>query len=500
MINHKFNKTIQSSLFTLVSIFILIVSTQSLSKENKQRRYLNEQPIVFTTMDNKTTNAFEGYIEVPENRNKSGSHLIPVKYVRFPATGNKNGSPIIYLSGGPGGSGIDTAKYPNFRFPLFMALREFGDVIALDQRGTGASNTTPKCVSSQTLPLTSKLTNKQVTQLYQQSANECVAFWQAQGVDILGYTTAQSALDLEDLRKHLEAKKITLWGISYGSHLAFAAMKSLKGKIDKVIIASAEGLNQTVKLPKETDTYFDRLQRAVNTQDAAAKAYPDIKKMMLRVHDQLDKNPLMLSIPQKDGSEMEMLFQKFHLQIIASSMIADPQRGVRHLLMLYKTLEQGDHIALIEILKRGYFDNKPISFNAMSFAMDIASGISDERLTLVNEQAKTSLLGLALNFPMPQLNKAVKGLDLGDRFREDPVSDIPTLLLTGTLDGRTYIESQKSATKDLSNLTRIQINNAGHNLFMVSPKVTNVMKLFLSDKEISTKSITVNLPEFGPRK
>jgi pimeloyl-ACP methyl ester carboxylesterase len=277
-------------------------------------------------------------------------------------------------------------------------------------------------------------------------------------------------------------------------------MKSLKGKIDKVIIASAEGLNQTVKLPKETDTYFDRLQRAVNTQDAAAKAYPDIKKMMLRVHDQLDKNPLMLSIPQKDGSEMGLLFQKFHLQIIASSMIADPQRGVRHLLMLYKTLEQGDHIALIEILKRGYFDNKPISFNAMSFAMDIASGISDERLALINDQAKTSLLGLALNFPMPQLNKAVKGLDLGDRFREDPVSDIPTLLLTGTLDGRTYIESQNSATRGLSNLTKIQINNAGHNLFMVSPQVTKVMKLFLSNKEITLKSITINLPEFGPIK
>jgi pimeloyl-ACP methyl ester carboxylesterase len=218
--------------------------------------------------------------------------------------------------------------------------------------------------------------------------------------------------------------------------------------------------------------------------------------MMHRVHRKLDKEPMNVSIPQKNGSTLEMLFQKIHLQIIASSMIADPQRGVKHLLMLYKTLDQGVDMALVEILKRGYFNNEPISFNLMSFAMDIASGITEERLAVVHEQAKTSLLGLALNFPMPQLNKAVSELDLGDSFREDPISDIPTLLLTGTLDGRTYMASQKLATQGLSNLTQVQVTNAGHNLFMVSPKVTNVIKLFLSNKEVKTESIFIELPSF----
>ena len=135
----------------------------------------------------------------------------------------------------------------------------------------------------------------------------------------------------------------------------------------------------------------------------------------------------------------------------------------------------------------------------MSFAMDIASGITKKRLALVNKQAQSSLLGLTLNFPMPQLNKAVKGLDLGDSFRQDPISDIPTLLLTGTLDGRTYIDSQEQATQGLLNLTQVKIINAGHNLLMVSPEVTNVIKLFLGDKEITTKTITIDLPDFTPR-
>ena len=58
---------------------------------------------------------------------------------RIPANGTpaqRIGS-LIMNPGGPGGSGIDSAK--GSRLPLFMAMREFGDVIAFDQRGTGMS-------------------------------------------------------------------------------------------------------------------------------------------------------------------------------------------------------------------------------------------------------------------------------------------------------------------------------------------------------------------------
>ena len=47
------------------------------------------------------------------------------------------------IAGGPGGSGISTAR--GSRFPLFMAMREFGDVIAFDQRGVGQSQGNLRC-------------------------------------------------------------------------------------------------------------------------------------------------------------------------------------------------------------------------------------------------------------------------------------------------------------------------------------------------------------------
>ncbi|WP_417624472.1 alpha/beta fold hydrolase [Paremcibacter congregatus] len=455
-----------------------------------------EKAIVFETMDGKKADAFEGVIQIPENRANPDSRMIPLNYVRFPATGKTPGSPIIYLAGGPGGSGIMTAKYPQFRFPLFMALRQYGDVIALDQRGTGASKAGLTCRSSKLLPQTEVLTDVKVTALYRAAAQECVDRWKDQGIDIYGYTTLESVRDLDALREHFQAQKITLWGISYGSHLALAALKQIPDRIEKVVIASAEGLDQTVKLPVRTDAYFDRLQQAINSQPAAAEAYPDVKAMIRRVHEKLDAQPLAIKIPLKDGGALDFLFQRSHMQGLASGMIADPGRGAPYLLGLYRSLDQGDTDMLVMELKRGYFNDPVISFTAMSFGMDIASGITPARHVLIREQSKTSLLGLMLNFPMPQLDRVVDGLDLGDDFRRAPVSDVPTLLLTGTLDGRTYVEGQREATAGLSNLTQVTVVNGGHNLFMLSPEVTEVIGTFLSGEEVRRTEIIVPLPSF----
>lgn len=483
-------------LFNVLLVLISFLTSQHLAAQPKS--YPNEKPIEFSTMDGVTTDAYEGFIQVPENRNNPKSRLIPVKYVRFPSTNKTPSSPIIYLSGGPGGSGIQTAKYPNFRFPLFMALREFGDVIALDQRGTGASKIVPKCKSSQIIPLNKPLTDVEVANRHKLAAAECMGFWRQEGADPLGYTSIQNALDIDDLRQYLKAEKVTLWGISYGSHLALTSLKVMADKIDKVVIASAEGLNQTVKLPARTDAYFKRLQLAINTQPNAQKIYPDIISLIKRVHHKLDGNPIPTKIPLKDGSHLDFLFQKRHMQFIASGMISDPQRGVVPLLAMYQGLDQDDHSVLAMALKSGYFNDEQISLELMSFAMDVASGITKERLALVEQQAKTSLLGQYLNFPMPHLNQQISGLDLGDSFRQKPISNVPTLLLTGTLDGRTYSESQKESIQGLNNVHQVTIENAGHNLFMVSPGVTDVIKTFLAGEEVTRNKITIPIPSFLP--
>ena len=54
--------------------------------------YANEVEIVFEN-DGQKVQAFEGSIQAPENRSDKNSRLIPLHYLRFPATGKNPGLP-----------------------------------------------------------------------------------------------------------------------------------------------------------------------------------------------------------------------------------------------------------------------------------------------------------------------------------------------------------------------------------------------------------------------
>ncbi len=76
------------------------------------------------------------------------------------------------------------------------------------------------------------------------------------------------------------------------------------------------------------------------------------------------------------------------------------------------------------------------------------------------------------------------------------MSDVPTLLLTGTLDGRTYPQAQKEAVTGLSNVTAVTVVHAGHNLFMSSPKVTETIQQFMRGEAVASDEIVLPLPNF----
>lgn len=198
------------------------------------------EPFEFEARDGTVVGAERGTMMVPENRGDPSGREIELGFVRFRSTSANPGSPIIYLAGGPGGSGVATARGP--RFPLFMAMREFGDVIAFDQRGTGWSDAIPECATEYRFSEGGPVNLQTAVQVLDQAADQCADFWREQGVDLSGYSTAGSARDLDDLRRGLGAQRVSLWGISYGSHLAFAALKQMGESIDRVVLAAAEGL------------------------------------------------------------------------------------------------------------------------------------------------------------------------------------------------------------------------------------------------------------------
>jgi pimeloyl-ACP methyl ester carboxylesterase len=217
--------------------------------------------------------------------------------------------------------------------------------------------------------------------------------------------------------------------------------------------------------------------------------YPDVRDLIRRVLDRVESDPPKYTIRGLDGDSVEVSICRFDLQIITSYLIADPQQ-IRTLLWAYREADQG---------RFGFFTRfltQPARIRGMPELMDIASGISAERLQRVQSQAKTALLGDALNFPMPHLREALPDLDLGEDFRAPLTSDRPALFLSGTLDGRTYPESHAEVAAGFSQGAVVTIENAGHNLFFSHPELPNLIAEFFAGAPAITTRFTAPLPEF----
>ncbi|MDQ4088226.1 MAG: alpha/beta hydrolase, partial [Pseudomonadota bacterium] len=152
---------------------------------------LRVEPYTFRLADGSELAAERGRFTVPEDRTDPRSRWIEIGFVRFRSTNPNPGNPIVYLAGGPGGSGVATAQGP--RQPIFLALRAVADVIALDQRGVGLSNHIPPCTAPRRLDPNLVLGEESLTAYYRETLAACAAQWRAAGVAIGGYDTEQSA-------------------------------------------------------------------------------------------------------------------------------------------------------------------------------------------------------------------------------------------------------------------------------------------------------------------
>jgi len=459
----------------LALMFALLAASPVLAQSPTSEAY------TYRASDGRTIDADRGVIYVLENRDDPGSREIPLAWMRLRSPADSPSAPIVYLAGGPGGSGIATLDGP--RQPMFLALLEVADVIVFDQRGVGASGALPRCQVEAPFDASQPLTEVTYTAYAAQTFETCVAEWQGQGIDLSGYTTEEAADDVADLAASLGERRVNLMGISYGTHLAFSILRRHPELVDRVVLASVEGPDQTVKLPAAVDAAFERIDAAV----------PDLElvELMHRVH-QAYAQPQPLTIHGPNGETATFYADAFALQMMAGFIAKNPD-GVSDLALFYSALDQGAGDAIAPFIY-GAFLAEPMAFSGMTEATDIASGVSLERRRLLAEQAPSSLLGLAVNFPMPQLVDALPGQDLGDAFRAPVLWNGPALILSGDLDIRTPMDEQATAIAGLSGAQTILVHNGGHDLFEAHPDVPGILVEFFSGRPVTIERLDLPAP------
>lgn len=456
---------------------------------------LKIKPYIFENGKGEKVDAELGVLLVPENRSDTQSNLIELAFVRFKSIAKNPGPPIVYLAGGPGGSGIGTAR--GSRFPLFMALREIGDVIAFDQRGTGSSKPNLGCFDRLDIPLDVAPSRAAILKTVSESSKQCASYWgDLQRVDLAGYNTNESADDLEDLRKALGARQISLWSISYGTHLALATIRRHPQSIHRAILAGTEGPDHTYKLPSNIQKHLEDLAVVIKADPEIGKEIPDFLGLMKSVFDRLDKEPAVVEITDpRTKQKVKITVNKFVLQYIVANNIG--------------TTVTASYPALFYRASKGDYTNPAqVWFNisrqglgsAMSYMMDCASGLTAARRERIQREAKGTLLEDLSNYPFPDICEEWKAPDLGDTFRSPVRSDVPVLFISGTLDARTPVSNAEEYRVGFLNSTHLIIEGAVHSdpLFLSSPKIKDVMLEFLKGLPVSTTRIILPPMKFAP--
>lgn len=427
-------------------------------------------------------------LDVPRRHSQPDGPRMQLKVVRLRATAaDGSAAPVVYLAGGPGGSGIDTAR--GSRWPVFDQVRREADVLLLDQRGAGLSQPPPDCPHETRFDDTQPLQRDAALRALQATAAQCVAFWRQAGVDLGAYTTAESAADLDDLRRALGVPRISLWGMSYGTHLALATMRLHGAGLERVVLMGTEGPDDTLKLPLASDAVLQELAVL-----ARKDGFNDLAGSVTRVLQALREQPRQGRSHMHDGKPVTIGL--YDAQITIANMLG--QRITQQWLpLVLREAEHGnyDPLADLVLIGRGEFARFP----AMGLAMDVASGQSPQRRARAEAQARQSLFGDGLNFPFPAIGEGLGLVDLGEGFRAPLRSDVPVLFISGTLDGRTPPANADALRPGLRNAHALRVRNASHHneLWTGHPAIARSIADFLAGHAVADAVLEVPPPVFA---
>lgn len=434
-----------------------------------------------------------GRLTVLESRARPDGATIELAFVRLKTRASRPEPPVVWLAGGPGGSGIEDAEGPILQ--LFQAITEFSDVVALDQRGMGRSRPRLECPGRFNLPLDRPMERELVLAAFRQSAAICREHWAARGVDLASYNTAESARDIDDLRKALGVPRVSLLAGSYGTHLALATIRLFEGSVARTVLFGVQGPDHMERMPADYQRVLDSIDRMVRRTPLLAARMPSFLGVVETVLKRLERSPeRMPSVDPATGKPGSIVLGKFDLQCYTRNLLGSREQ-IAKLPGLYLAMKAGDFRELASSSMNGRRSPSP---PAVDFTMRCASGASPERRRKARSQAAETVLGYSTDFPLPDVCDAWGTSDLGPEFRAPIASSVPVLLVSGTLDAYTPPDNAKEVLAGLPNGRHVLVDGAGHALLGFSlPKGRKIAAKFLRGQAVTTARLST--PLFGFR-
>ena len=436
-----------------------------------------------------TGDATCGYLVVRENRQAVDSRTIRLPVVIFAAEPvdrwkpSPAKEPILYLTGGPGGSAYLSEQRHVDSWWLERRIFPKGrDLIVMGQRGTGLKEPDFDCEEFDSLAIVLEAHARgapppDIRALTVAAAVACAERLQAEGIDLTAYNSRESAADIAELRVALNIEEWNLYGVSYGTRLALSVLRYQPEGIRTVILDSVFPPEAT-HLIDGAAFYRTALRRFLTgcIDRAPCEPPPDgLWAQYLQVHEQLRQRPVEVDLSAIDPNvELvttidhrrldELLFGALYssetrpliepaLRGLADAVSAPQERSTaRHGEAMLRNLLEGtleawsdgsEAVSLSHVCR----DEAPFDSPA---AIAAAAAEAGPLAHLITQDVNGQLC------PVWPSGEA-------DAVENTPVeSEVPALLLAGILDPVTPPDLARSAAENLGNSHVFEFLHAGH--------------------------------------
>lgn len=455
---------------------------------------LTAEPFVLHTLDGARHAASLERLRVPESRGRDGGPTIAVTFVRLSSAVANPGPPIVFLSDEADVPSTLLGRVPAY-FALFQRLRELGDVILFDRRGTGLSEPTLQCAAKRSLPPDAFESEAKAAAALSKMVRACVGMVRRDGYAPENFQTDESADDLEDLRVALGVERIRLLAMGDGTELALAAVRRHETRIDRVVLAGTRGPDHVWALPSTLDLQLKRLGRLVASDSTYASELPDLEGAVRRILDRLAWRAASIEVTDlKAKKKVRLRVGPFGLQTVLARDLSDGF-AARAIPAMVATLARGDSLLLARRIERLYND-AGAGVSVAAIAVDCASGGSPERIARATQDGATALLGGGSNLLLSSaLCDLVGSRDRGAAARTPIRSETPALFITGEYDGITPPAQAVEVRTGFSKGVALVAANGWHET-LPEPAVRDAVVAFLGGADVRERRITLDPARF----
>ncbi|HVO72947.1 MAG TPA: alpha/beta hydrolase [Ignavibacteriaceae bacterium] len=384
-----------------------------------------------------------GTIAVPENRKNPHSKLIHLPVMRIHARSVNVKEPVFCLSGGPGQS--------NMYFPLFDSLLYDHDFVRVGYRGVDGSSVlrcpeVDEAVANSQGNLLSEETLKNIAKAWDSS----FVRFRSVGIDINGYTIPETVEDMETVRRAFNYKKINLASGSYGTRVAYIYGLMYPDFIHRSVMVGVNPPGGFIWDPQRTDNMIKYYSRLWAKDSVMSERCADLAAAMEKVLKNMPRKWLFFSI-DPGRVRMATFAMLFHRNTAA--LVFDA----------YVAAEDGDNSGLA-LMSMAFDYMMPEMIWGDQAAKAVSADLDYWNSYYSGKENQNIILGA------PMTEFAWKPLEYGkldlemipESLRVPQVSDVETLMLSGSVDVTNPPECAAALLPYLKNGKQVIMSEAGH--------------------------------------